>query len=848
LTPERWQQVKELFGAAEALAGDERRAYLDRACGSDADLRTELDSLLAAHEAADAVVDRPAAARLADFTETAPDPWLGRRVGAYELVALIGRGGMGEVYRARRVDAQYEKEVAIKLVPGGYHARDLLERFRVERQILANLEHPNIARLIDGGAAEDGSPYLVMELVEGKPLDRHAEQRDLPARERLRLFRDVCAAVSYAHQRLVVHRDLKPSNILVTADGTVKLLDFGIAKLLQPAGAEGGAAPAATVVRALTPTFASPEQLLGQPITTASDVYSLGVVLFTLLTGRSPYRGKLESAEEAVREVCETEPLRPSAATAGQPGVRRAVDRDLDAIVLRALRKEPESRYASVERLSDDVRRYLDGLPVVARGDRLGYRTRKFMRRRKLELGAAALVAGALVTGTVVSTQQARMAAEQRERAERHFASVRGLADAFMFEVHDAIQELPGSTEARELLVKTALEYLNTLASEAGDDLELQLELAAAFEKVADIQGQVYKANTGQPDAALESYTNAAALLEPIVARDPANVRARSALARIHVRRSRLQILLGDAGAAIATSQRAIVLLEESLRAESDVATRRALGDAYGVHAYHLRMGGGSNTDAVRYAARGIEILEGLVQQDPDNLALLGELADTYTAAANVFVGDGAGPEVVDQALALHRKALAVDERLLAGSAGRNATHVRSVITDRSNIANMLIERRDFRGAADAARAGLPLLTRLEADEGNAQIKLDGAMLTWHLARSLLALDENSEAAAIFERNVATLEALAAEGDTLQIQYLAGANQQGLGAIHERLAGSARDDVGRREQWTAARDRYRQAVAHLERVTAAVTLDTVDMRAVNDAIAGLARAEAEVAR
>ncbi|MGH8198508.1 MAG: protein kinase domain-containing protein [Steroidobacteraceae bacterium] len=405
MTPERWQRVKEVFSSASALAEAEREAFLDGACDGDAALRAEVRSLLDAHAIQEAIVDRPAAAFVAsDPGWVGKDPWIGRRIGQYELVSLIGHGGMGDVYRALRVDAEYEKEVAIKLVPGGFHASYVLQRLRAERQILANLDHPNIARLIDGGATEEGSPYLVMELVEGEPLDQYAAKRNLSVRGRLELFRDVCAAVSYAHQRLVVHRDLKPGNILVTANGAAKLLDFGIAKLLQPPSPGAAAAATVTVMHALTPGYSSPEQLLGKPITTASDVYSLGVVLYVLLTGRSPYRGTLDTAEDAIHAVCETEPVRPSAAVReALPSGTGSINRDLDAIILRALRKEPERRYATVEEFSDDIRRYLDRRPVVARGGQIAYRAGKFVRRNRVRVIELAAVAAVLLATALIA-------------------------------------------------------------------------------------------------------------------------------------------------------------------------------------------------------------------------------------------------------------------------------------------------------------------------------------------------------------------------------------------------------------------------------------------------------------
>ena len=382
MNSERWQQVREILDGAIALPGSERTAYLEAACLPDASLRSEVESLLRSHEAAGSVflknpaIDlKNAAAEIASTRNR-----VGRKIGVYEIAEEIGRGGMGEVYRALRADGQYDKQVAIKLVRVGLDTPMLLERFRHERQILASLDHPNIARLHDGGTTEDGIPYLVMELIEGEPVDTYCDAHKLSITHRLQLFRQVCSAVQYAHQRLVIHRDLKPSNVLVTAGGVPKLLDFGIAKLLDPA-----AVVETTLERPMTPEYASPEQIRGDPITTASDVYSLGIVLYQLLAGRSPY-GDTRSPHELARAVCETDPGKPSSVVLKPRPVRRGEENqpatpeqisssregspaklhrrlagDLDNIVLKALRKEPHRRYASVEQFAEDIRRHLEG-------------------------------------------------------------------------------------------------------------------------------------------------------------------------------------------------------------------------------------------------------------------------------------------------------------------------------------------------------------------------------------------------------------------------------------------------------------------------------------------------------
>lgn len=850
MTPERWRRVKEIFSAASELDPVAAGTCLDEACGGDAELRAEVESLLGAHTAEEAIVDRPAAERLPPEFVQGEDRWLGRRIGPYEITALIGHGGMGEVYRARRVDAEYEKEVAIKLVPGGFHAAYMLQRFRAERQILASLDHPNIARLIDGGVTEDGAPYLVMELVEGEPLDRYASGHALRVRERLALFLDVCASVSYAHQHLVVHRDLKPGNILVTADGAVKLLDFGIAKLLQPAGTEATTAPTVTLMRTLTPGFSSPEQILGKPVTTASDVYSLGVVLYVLLTGRSPYRRALDTAEDAIREVCDTEPLRPSAAVAeaAAPG-REPLGRDLDAIILRALRKEPERRYASVDQFADDVSRHLDGRPVMARGDDFSYRAGKFVRRHRLEVAAAAMLVVTLVAATVFSLREARIADEQRARAERHFASVRGLANTLLFDVNDAIQQLPGATRAREILVSNALKYLDTLSQEAGGDTALRLELAAAYEKVASMQGQAYAASKGDAPAALASYGKAIALLEPIVAAEPGNAQAVRALANLSLLQSRLLLLQGDAKAAVAGSQRAIGLLEPIVKAQPGPEAKAELAGALMVHVLNIFYGGSSKEERRSNANRAIAILEELASADPQNLEIAQNLGVAYSTLASTLAGSEPDRAAIEESLALLRKALSIDERLVAESGGQNVDYLRSLYTDRQNIAVHLYETGDVRGALEMLREAKSLLEKRAADPEDVQVQLDAVLAGWQEGRYLRELGEAQEAETVLAGNIATIRKRGLENDNLQVVFVRAACETQLGLLETTRA--TRPGLGRAarlQHWNRARELFASAVPDFGRITAVATLDYMDMRSVNAARDGLARSQAEIAK
>ena len=430
---EHWSRIEALFQAALKRPAHERSAFLHQACNGEPELLAELESLLASHEQAGDFLVEPV---LVD-AEAVGESLSGRRIGAYQLLKEIGAGGIGLVYLAIRADDEYRKLVAVKLIKLGMDTRAIVRRFRHERQMLADLEHANIARLIDGGTTDDGRPYFVMEYVEGVPLDEYCDQHRLSVDERLKLFRTVCGAVHYAHQNLIVHRDLKPSNILVTADGIPKLLDFGIAKWLHPEPSVQ--TRTSTGLRPMTPDYASPEQVRGETITTASDVYALGVLLYELLTGRHPYLTDDRWLPEVERLICEAEPERPSAMVSRAEGprpagwggslatLRRRLAGDLDNIVLMALRKEPARRYASAQEFSEDIRRHLDGLPVIARKDTLAYRASKFVRRNKAAVVAATLVFVSLLSGLAATTWEAYRASQQRIRAEQQELSNRRL-------------------------------------------------------------------------------------------------------------------------------------------------------------------------------------------------------------------------------------------------------------------------------------------------------------------------------------------------------------------------------------------------------------------------------------
>lgn len=422
-----------ILDAALEIPAEARAAHLDQACAGDLELRKQVDELLAADAAAGSFLAEsaleqaaPLVAEIAEELDAPPPPHgRGSSVGAYRLLGPLGEGGMGLVYLAERKDGQFEHQVAVKVLRQGLQGEEAGRRFLQERRILARLQHPGIARLLDGGVTPDGSPFFVMERVEGRPVTAYCDERRLGIDARLRVFLEICEAVQYAHRRLVVHRDLKPSNILLDEAGRVKLLDFGIAKVLADGSEEAAAESTRTALRAMTPEYAAPEQVRGDPVTTATDVYALGVLLHELLTGQRPYRDVRGVTSELERAILEQEPTRPSARTggAGLPGIgvaelRRLLRGDLDGIVLRALEKEPERRYPSAEALAADVRRHLEGLPVLARGDRAAYRARKFVRRHRVGAGAGLLVLVSLISGLAATAWQARRAQREARKAE----------------------------------------------------------------------------------------------------------------------------------------------------------------------------------------------------------------------------------------------------------------------------------------------------------------------------------------------------------------------------------------------------------------------------------------------
>jgi tRNA A-37 threonylcarbamoyl transferase component Bud32 len=767
MTLEQFQRSKELFDQALDRPASERAAFLARACGDDAELRRGVESLLAHTAGDDSFFDpshlptlgltdpvgKASRSNLREFLPGAPT-----RIGRYNVVKEIGHGGMGTVYLAIQSGEGFEKRVALKIIRRGMDTELVVRLFLAERRILASLEHPNIARLYDGGATEDGLPWFAMEYIEGEHLQDYCDRRDLDVRARLALFQQICAGVQYAHQALIVHRDIKPGNILVTADGTPKLLDFGLAKLVHSEASAQTVELTATRNQVFTPQYASPEQVRGERMTTATDVFSLGLVLYQLLAGCHPYREDMSSTESLLAAICEKEARPPSACAAAR--LVRELKGDLDTIVLTALQKDPRRRYASVEQLRQDIRRYLEGLPVTARPDTLVYRAGKFVRRHRVSVAAAALVAISLVGGAGVAVFEAGRSRQSEALAQKRFNDVRKLANEYLFEFHDAIRDLPGATPARLLVIRRGLEYLDRISADAGDDPGLTAELAGAYERLGELQaggqpGQL-ESNLNDNHAGVASFEKALALRERIAARTPDGLAERRALAkacaklgiaRAHalfpqatlrplIERSHALLrdvvsqapLDRDARRDLALSYRNLTAAIfdpfdepgkalEATREEARLFSRLAEEDPRneadrrqsGIALRNL----GSRLPAADGAAplkKSVEIAEDLLRKQPMNVERRLDLADAlHSLGANT-----AAQRKDDQAEKHLRRALAIRTEI-AGKDAVNARPLTGLGRSYLEVARLELDRGRLERAAEEAASGLDVIGRFRA-------------------------------------------------------------------------------------------------------------------------------------
>jgi serine/threonine protein kinase len=648
---DRWSRLERIFDLVVDLPADRQEPILLKECEDDPALLDELRRLLARaqsreatqsnkfYEAIHAVASIPREPRQ-NATRATPDGintgsggWIGRRLGAYRIVREIGRGGMGVVFEATREDSEFDKRVALKVALNAAFSPEFSERFRAERQILARLEHPNIARMLDGGTTPEGVSYFAMEYVDGVPIDEYATSHGLNVHRRIGLFLQVCDAVEYAHQNLTVHRDLKPSNILVTAEGSVRLLDFGIAKVLDALDTS----KTSTALGPATPGFCSPEQWLGEPVTTRTDVYSLGLILYCLLTGSNPRSSDAKTPAALHREICEEETPAPSvtALANGDKALARELRSDLDTIVQVATHKKPERRYGSAAALGEDLRRYLDSMPIRARANSTIYRAQRFMRRHWLPLVGAATVLIALIGG-IVSTRY------QAQRAERRFQQVRKLANRLLVDVQSEIRNLASSTKAQQVVIETGIEYLDGLAKEAGDDPALQLELANGYLEVAEMSYSNVQLSLSNREQAKTYYQRAKSIVDGL---DPDT---RSGLAGATVTSQTYQSMgiflchTGNESEALPLFRHAIEVAEAAYkRSPESIDALDLLSLAYSALVVNLD----GEQAAVQALPRYLEVSELRVAKNPQSAVAKSDLGVAYSQAGRIALADDGDPE-----------------------------------------------------------------------------------------------------------------------------------------------------------------------------------------------------------
>lgn len=789
LPEDRWTLVETLFQQAADLAPGQWENFLDSTCGNDTQLREEVLSLLR-YDTRD---DPPLLDALhADAASVVGDePAAGRRVGPYRIEREIGRGGMAVVYLALRADGEFQKRVAIKLIKRGMDTQAVVNRLRRERSILAALDHPYIARLLDGGATPDGRPYIVMDYVEGLPIGRYSDQHRLSIEERCRLIGKVCDAVGYAHRNLVVHRDLKPANILVTPEGDPKLLDFGIAKLLGYEAGENGPETRGPM-RPLTPEYASPEQLHGGTIGTTTDVFSLGVVLYELLTGERPH-GPGDKAEKASAV----------ALRAGR-GRRwsRQLEGDLDNILQMALRSEPERRYLTIGQLQADLNSHLKGMPVAARQETLLYRCGKFLLRHRLGALGVLLIMVSLAGGMAATLWQARRADRERELANRRFAQVRELAGKFLFDFNDSITPLSGSTPVRKKVVETGMRYYDSLVNEAGDTPGLLEEIARGYDRLGDIQGNPYYPNLGDVAGAAASYRKALAVRARIADPSPDFLRDRilghvrmgqilqfqgryddsagylkEAVAFVPSPKSQPAAVRDALGTALSVlgdtqlragddtgclrSRSEVLALRLDLAKESepaDVAAQRGISSAetkLGEYYFHKEI----PERALPHLTAAREIDVRLSAADPTNVALTRKLRITDMLLGSVLAGSGSYLAKPGEASGILRDAMRLADRMLAADPD-NRQGLEDVAITATSLGDSLRQDKDLPGARAVWVAGMAAAQRLPAADGN-----DGILSQLYRRMAMALSDEGKLEESLANLRLAEEHAVAAEKD-----------------------------------------------------------------------------------
>jgi len=730
-------KFNDIFNRALDVSVAGREDFLKKECGDDDELFAKIQSLLEADSEAseNSFLERPAFVIEAEnLFENLNDSRIGQTVGDYKITGKLGEGGMGDVYLAARADGQIEKRAAVKIVKRGMDSEEVLRRFYRERQILANLEHSSIARLLDAGMTTDGLPFFVMELVEGLPVDEFCRRENLSLDGKLDLFREICAAIAEAHRNLIVHRDLKPSNILVCADGAPKLLDFGIAKFLNETDAE----KTKTEMRVLTPAFASPEQMTGGAITTATDIYALGLILKKILL--------TETGEKSEK-----------------------IPADLQNIIATATDEDPARRYSSAERLADDIHNFQRGLPVSARPATAFYRASKFIKRNKIATFAAISVFFALAFGVGVALYQAQIARAERLRAEQRFEETRNIAKAVIFNYYDEINKLTGATKVRSMMISDALKYLDNLANDesATRDKNLRLELAEGFLRMGDVQGIPYGDNLGDSAGALESYQKALNLLENAPAENLEFIKTRAKvfqkLALISVRQE------NSRDKTIEYTNRSIELLEKIAAAEPNSANKMALADGYFQLSAYIGVSG-ELEKSVSILQKVAAISGELSQSEPENaefaffdLKVNGRIAFHYSQMGfdeMYFWNENAARENYEKSVPYFERSIELAKKLSAADP-ENTKYPRAEAIQKSNLAEALAEIGRTDEALKLQREVLDYQKNiLETDAANQEIKFAVAEDYLDLSRTLIYRGEKSAAQENFERGIKIMEEL----------------------------------------------------------------------------------------
>lgn len=690
----RWDKIEQLYHSALAQEKSRRAAFISQACGGDQALEREVRSLVEQEESTGNFLEDPAIEIAAkEFASSGP---VGRphptSIGQYRIIRILGEGGMGTVYAAEQDEPR--RIVALKVIKLGLATPVRVRRLRQERQILAGLTHSGIARLLDGGYTESGAPYLVMEFVEGQTITQWCDERNLNLPARLRLFQKLCDAVEYAHQHLVVHRDLKPANVLVTAEGEPKLLDFGIAKLIDPDDDATW-----TVERALTLDYASPEQVRGGPITTAADVYALGILLYELIAAKRLYTFSTSPLDEAIDTICSRDPEPPSAAAS------KPLAQDLDAIVLKAMRKEALERYPSPRALSDDIERFLTSRPVLARRGTLRYVASKFVRRHRAGIGVAAVLLLTLIAAIASIAREAHIARQERDRAQRRFNDVRGLAHSVIFDLQNKLAAIPGATEVRKEMLALAINYLDAAAKEGSGDPGLQGELGAAYINVGDIQGNPSKHNLGDLPAALESYGKAERLARALVAQQP-SPRSNMLLADALIAQAYGAMNANHRDQGAKTALEALQIVRENAKTDPvNPALQRQLGAALQCAA--------TFSDAKHsqvYFVEEAAIFEGLLARDPGDLNRRRNAALAHKYIAGNLI-DSENP---DNAFEHLKRAQELDEACVR-AAPNDPEHKMDLAIDQSQWGEYYEHKNDFPKAVQYTRAALDIRREIAA-------------------------------------------------------------------------------------------------------------------------------------